>query len=107
MRLLLLGDDEALDLLAEFSRHLPLAELSRQDAMPERALDERDVVVVGGTHVRTRDALLRSVMAQGTPRHLVALVESRFAEDAGARAILVAAELVRVLLPALLGPPAS
>ena len=38
-RLILIGDDEALDTLAELARYLPVFELLRQGELPERALD--------------------------------------------------------------------
>jgi hypothetical protein len=98
-RLLLVGDDEALDVLAELGRHLPLRELARLDELPEGALGEADRVVLGAAHPRTRDALLREALARGAPRHVAVLAEARAPADAGARAILAAAELVRVLYP--------
>jgi hypothetical protein len=98
-RLLLVGDDEALDLLAELARHLPLRELARLDDLPEGALGEDDLVVLGASHPRSRDALLRDALARGAPRHVAVLAEARAPADAGARAILAAAELVRVLYP--------
>ncbi len=99
VRLLLVGDDEALDVLAELARHLPLFELQRLDEVPSRDLDELDVVVLGGTSPRARDALLRDAMSRGVPRHVAVLAQARDGADAGARAILAAAELVRVLVP--------
>jgi hypothetical protein len=99
VRLILVGDDEALDVLSELARHLPLFELSRVDALPARVLDGNDVVVIGAAHVRTRDALLREAMTRGPVRHVAVVAQERRGDDAGARAILVAAELVRVLLP--------
>jgi hypothetical protein len=101
VRLCLVGDDPALDLLAELSRYLPVSELARVDAVPDRSFDSDDVLVLGAMHPRQGETLLREAMSRGTARHVVVLTPSRFAEDEGARAILAAAELVRALLPML------
>lgn len=99
-RLHLVGDDEALDLLAELCRHLPLFELARTDALPD-TLGPDDLVVIGAVHPRVRDTLLAAAMSRATPRHISVLAVSLSNADAGARAILAAAELVRVLMPEL------
>ncbi len=100
VRLHLVGDDEALDILAELGRHLPLFELLRGDALPTQDLGQDDVVIIGSRHPRTRDALLRDAMGRGAARH-VALLEAADAGEDGARAVLAAADLVRLLLPSL------
>ena len=101
VRLHLVGDDEALDLLAELSRHLPLIQLSRGDAFPRRDLDEQDVVVIGASHVRIRESLLRTAIEKGKPLHVLMLGPPDDQSATGARAILMAAELVRLLMPHL------
>jgi hypothetical protein len=99
-RLILIGDDEALDVLAELARHLPLFELVRTDELGERELGAEDVVVIGAQHPRARDALLREAMGRGPVRHVAVLGQARGAgDDSGPRAILAAAELVRALFP--------
>ena len=100
VRLHLVGDDEALDILAELGRHLPLFELLRTDSLPEQDLSDDDVVIIGSRRARTRDALLRDAMGRGSARHVALLDGPETGED-GARAILAAAGLVRVLFPAL------
>jgi hypothetical protein len=100
-RLILVGDDDALDTLAELARYLPVFEVMRIGELPERALDGDDVVVIGVHEPRARDALLREAMSRGAPRHVAFVQAPRDEEgrDSGARGILVAAELVRVLFP--------
>lgn len=104
VRLHLVGDDEALDVLAELGRHLPLFELLRGDALPTQDLGEDDVVVIGSRHPRTRDALLRDAMGRGAARHVAVLAAPDEGEE-GARAILMAADLVRLLVPRLVARP--
>ncbi len=100
VRLHLVGDDEALDLVAELSRHLPIDELARTDVVPDRKLDERDVIVIGVRHPRTRAQVLRDALARGPARHVVMIADDPDPATAGARGIVAAAELVRLLLPA-------
>ena len=100
VRLHLIGDDEALDILAELGRHLPLFELLRADALPSQDLGQDDVVIIGSRHPRTRDVLLRDAIGRGAARH-VALLQPADAGEDGARAVLAAADLVRLLLPTL------
>ena len=85
MRLWLLGDDEALDILAELSRHLDYFSVARLDANDaiEAPLGPDDHVVTQ----RPEDARL------GSAGLVVAL--SRSGDDsAGARAIVAASALV-------------
>jgi hypothetical protein len=98
-RLILIGEDEELDLLAELARHLPLFELVRSDDFGERQLGGDDVVVIGAQHPRVRDALLREALLRGPARHVAVLAQARTGGDSGPRAILTAAELVRALFP--------
>jgi len=103
VRLLLVGDDDALDVLAELSRHLPLFELVRIDDLGDRDLGADDVVVIGANSRQAREALLRDAMSRGAARHVAVLANAVHAEDAGRRAILVAAEIVRALDPGASG----
>jgi hypothetical protein len=88
MRLILIGDDEALEILAELSRHLDYFEVSRSDELPERTLDNDDHLIIGAGNGRL---LLESALRHGIPGYAALLPEAR---TAGKRAILAAAELV-------------
>jgi len=92
-RLLLVGDDEALDVLAELSRHLDYFEVSRIDEPPERALDGQDHLIVGMLDATHGARLLESALRRGTPGFFALIPEGRTAAQ---RAILVAAQLVTV-----------
>jgi len=97
--LYLVGDDEALDLLAELTRHLPIFELARVDAITE-PLPAGAIVVVGATHPRLRDARIAEAVTHAA--HEVVLVpEAPAGAHAGARALVAASELVALLLPEL------
>ena len=98
-RLYLVGDDEALDHLAELCRHLPLFELARVDDVPD-VLPELTIVVVGARHPRVRDALIADAMARG-PLQLLLLPMLPGGDHAGARALVTAAALARLLVPEL------
>jgi hypothetical protein len=99
VHLFLVGDDEALDLLAEMTRYLPVYELARVDVVPDD-LPSSAVVVIGATHPRLRDARLAEAMAQKT-RHIALVPEAPGGVQPGARALVVAAELVALLMPEL------
>jgi hypothetical protein len=94
-RLLLVGDDEALDVLAELSRHLDYFEVSRLDEPPERALDgqDHDHLIIGALDTVQGARLLESALRRGQPGFFVLIPE---AKTAAQRAILVAAQLVTV-----------
>jgi hypothetical protein len=93
-RLILVGDDEALDVLAELSRHLDYFEVSRLDEPPsDRALDANDHLVVGMMDAARAARLLESALRHGKPGLYFVVPQ---AKTAGQRAILVAAQLVAV-----------
>jgi hypothetical protein len=93
MRLTLVGDDEALDILAELSRHLDYFEVARLDEPPERALDSNDHLVVGTVDAGLGARLLESALRRGRPGFFVLIPEARTPAQ---RAILAAAQLVTV-----------
>jgi hypothetical protein len=96
MRLYLVGPDEALDVIAELSRHLDYFSVSRLDDPPEDddKLGADDHLVLGlGDRARAAQMLARMMSAGHAPKHVV-LVEDPVAGNAGVRAILAAAELV-------------
>lgn len=97
--LYLVGDDEALDVLAELTRHLPLFSLARVDAIAE-PLPPGSIVVVGATHPRLRDARLAEAV-QHQAREVVLVPEAPGGAHPGARAIVAASQLVALLLPTL------
>ena len=88
-RLVLVGDDEALDVLAELSRHLDYFEVSRLDELPDRALELEDHVVLGLADEAHGRQMLDSAMRNGVPGFVALVPEG---DTAGARAILVAAQ---------------
>jgi hypothetical protein len=93
MRLWLVGDDEALDVLAELSRHLDYFEVARLDEPPARALGDEDHLVVA-TVVAARGRILLDAALQSGAPGFAALLPVLEGATAGARAILIAAELV-------------
>ena len=95
MRLWLVGDDEVLDVLAELSRHLDYFEVSRCDDTPQK-LDAQDHVVIALTDESQSLALLARVLASGSPG-FAGIVPNDAGDSVGARAIIVAAELVSAL----------
>ncbi len=97
MRLLLVGDDDVLDALAELTRHLDYFEVARMDDPPEGALGERDHVVIAYVD----GARARGVLAQRVQTGAGFGTRVPEARAIGARALRAAA----ALLPA--GPPPS
>jgi hypothetical protein len=97
MRLFLIGPDEALDVIAELSRHLDYFSVSRLEDPPDGdddRLGADDHLVLGlGDRARGAQALARMMAAGHAPKHVV-LVEDSVAGNPGVRAILAAAELV-------------
>jgi len=97
MRLYLVGPDDALDVIAELSRHLDYFSVSRLDDPPDGADDRLgadDHLVLGlGDRARAAQLLARMMAAGHAPKHVV-LVEDPVAGNSGVRAILAAAELV-------------
>lgn len=97
--LYLVGDDEALDTLAELTRHLPLFELARVDAITA-PLVAGAIVVIGATHPRLRDARVAEALQHGADQ-IVLVPEAPAGAHPGARAIVAASELVKLLVPGL------
>jgi xanthine/CO dehydrogenase XdhC/CoxF family maturation factor len=93
MRLILVGEDEALDVLADLSRHLEYFEVSRLDDPPDRALDADDHLVIGARDAAHGRQLLEAALRHGSPG-VATIVPDPDGDSPGARAILVAAELV-------------
>ena len=93
MRLILVGDDEALDVLAELSRHLDYFEVSRLDEPPDRTLDGDDHLIVGALDAARGARLLESALRGGSPGFFTLLPDARTPAQ---RAILVAAKLLGV-----------
>jgi hypothetical protein len=92
-RLFLVGDDEALDVLAELSRHLEYFEVARLDDVPERPLDADDHLVVGTLQADRGARLLESILRGGSPGFFALMPAARTPAQ---RAILVAAQLLGV-----------
>lgn len=97
MRLFLIGDDEALDVLAELSRHLDYFEVSRSDELP-RELGPDDHVVVGRADGRGGEWLANRI-APAALAGLSYVLDPPGRGSPGARAILAAAELVKATRP--------
>jgi len=92
MRLFIIGDDEdAIDVLTELSRHFDYFEVSRLDGLPDRPLDARDHVVVAMFDRARGERLLSELLAAGAPSFAALCPD---APTGGARAILIAAQLV-------------
>jgi hypothetical protein len=91
MRLFLVGDDDALDILAELSRHLDYFEVSRSDELPPSAGAD-DHVIIGLYDEQRGRALLGRLLADSSPGFADVLSEG---DTPGARAILIAAELIK------------
>lgn len=94
MRLWLIGDDEALDILAELSRHLDYFQVARLDRLEE--ID--DLTDLGGVlgpsdHVVSTRSDERRTASAG----LAVLLASPATDSAGARAIVAASALVEAL----------
>jgi hypothetical protein len=96
LRLLLVGDDDVLDALADLSRHLDYFEVARLDEPPPEPLAARDHIVIAHVDDARAARVLAGVRAAGEPGH-AALVPSLPGMSTGARAIAAAAELVEVL----------
>lgn len=93
-RLFLVGDDEALDIVAELSRHLDYFEVSRTDELPALGADNH--VVIGLTNAAHGLELLGRVLAASAPG-FAAVLPDGYDDSPGARAILISAELVTAL----------
>src|SRR5262249_10380103 len=97
MNLFLVGDDEALDVLAELSRHLDYFSVTRLDDAPPRPLGAKDHVLVALVDSRRALAVLEAICAAGAPA-FAALVPELPGATTGARAIVAAARLVEALV---------
>ncbi len=91
MRLFLVGDDDALDVLAELSRHLDYFEVARGDDLPD-ALGPDDHVVIGVCDAAASSQLLARALASAPG--FATTLPAEPARSPGARAIVIAAQLV-------------
>lgn len=96
MRLWLIGDDEVLDLLAELSTHLDYFQVTRLDSLPEEILGKQDHLVIGFQNEPQGLSQLARALGQSAPG-FSSLVPPQDSDSLGARAILVAADLVSAL----------
>ena len=96
MRLFLIGDDEVLDVIAELSRHLDYFEVSRLEELPPLKLTADDHVVIAFRNEAQGLQLLAQLLADGSPG-FAGIVPDDDGDSEGARAIVVAAELVAAL----------
>jgi hypothetical protein len=94
-RLWLVGDDEALDAIADLSRHLDYFQVARVDELPPGPLTGDDHVVIGATTAARGEALRAAAAADGAPGY-VAVVPELPGKTVGARAIAAAAALIEV-----------
>jgi|GEM_PF-3119611 len=95
LRLWLIGDDEALDILADLSRHLDYFAVSRADEPPAEPLGADDHIIIGlGARDRSLH-LLGLVLSHGHPGYAGIISDGE--DSAGARAILAGASLVTAL----------
>ncbi len=96
MRLLLIGDDEAvLEVLADLSRHLDYFEVSRLDDALDRPLDAKDHVLIAICDRSRGERLLSELMRTGKPGFAALVAEE--GGSPGARAIVAAAQLIAAL----------
>ncbi len=99
-RLWLVGDDEALDVLAELSQHFDYFSVARLDELPSEPLSTMDHLVVGSADAVRGAQLLADALVGGKPgfARLLASAEPTSGDDValrpGARAILMAASLL-------------
>jgi hypothetical protein len=95
-RLWLVGDDEALDALADLSRHLDYFQVARVDELPRGPLTGDDHVVIATADPRRAAALAGAAAVDGAPGH-VGIVPDLPGKSAGARAIAAAAALIPLI----------
>lgn len=95
LRLWLIGDDEVLDVIADLSRHLDYFAISRVDDLPSE-IGANDHVVIGFVDETTAPKLLARLLSTARPGYAT-LVPSDPDDSMGARAILVAADLVSAI----------
>jgi hypothetical protein len=96
MRLYLVGDDDVLDVLAELSRHLDYFEIARLDELPDAKLSADDHVVISFRDEARGLNLLAQLLAHSSPG-FAGIVPDENGDSEGARAIVVAAELVSAI----------
>jgi hypothetical protein len=95
LRLWLVGDDEVLDVLAQLSQHLDYFAVSRVDELPDE-LGPDDHVVLSFVDEKQAPLLLARLLSTAKPGYAT-LVPSDPGDSVGARAILVAADLVSAI----------
>jgi hypothetical protein len=95
LKLWLIGDDEVLDVLAELSRHLDYFTVSRADELPAEIGVDDHVVIAFLDEARGPQMLARLLSAH-SPGYST-LVPNDPEDSEGARAILVAADLVSAI----------
>jgi hypothetical protein len=96
LKLWLVGDDEVLDVLAELSRHLDYFSIARSDDLPAEPLGKADHLVVAFTETARGPKLLARALAAGNPGFSSVVAEEE-GDSLGARAIVVAADLVSAI----------
>jgi hypothetical protein len=96
LRLWLIGEDPALDVLAELSQHLDYFSVARLDEPPPEMLGPDDHIVIGLGNRQRSLAVLALVLARGQPGAAVAM-PLHDGDNVGTRAIVAGAELVTVL----------
>jgi hypothetical protein len=94
MRLWLIGDDEVLDLIADFTRHLDYEAVSRVDALPDAPFDEDDHVLVAQASSRSENDLVAHARTHGDAAFVGAVPPYVGKGAEGKRAILAAAALI-------------
>ncbi len=97
-RLWLVGDDEALDALAELSQHLDYFSVARLDEAPTEPLSPLDHLVVGTADALRGPQMLADLLSRGRPGFAQLLEAGTEELRPGARAILMAATLLKLEL---------
>jgi hypothetical protein len=95
LRLWLIGDDEVLDILADLSRHLDYYTISRGDELPSE-IGADDHVVIAFLDDARGPKMLARLLTSHSPGYST-LVPNDPDDSQGARAILVAADLVSAI----------
>ena len=95
LRLWLVGDDEVLDVLAELTRHLDYFEVARVDETPSQLGQDDHVVLSYEERARGPRELARLLQLQSPG--FAAVVPEEEGDSIGARAIVIAAELVSAI----------
>jgi hypothetical protein len=95
LKLWLIGDDEVLDVLAELGRHLDYFSISRGDELPDQ-IGADDHIVIAFLDEKRGPQLLARLISTAQPGYST-LVPNDPDDSEGARAILVAADLVSAI----------